>query len=105
MMNYKQKRWTNLREQILKRDKYLCKECLRYGKKTDAYLVHHIFPASQVKEYRYLKENLISLCNSCHNELHDRNSDELTDKGQQLLERHRERIEEAWQRVSTYLKR
>ena len=97
-MNYKNKQWKNLRERILKRDGYACQECKRYGRSKQATMVHHIFPANDIPEYQYLSDNLISLCNTCHNKLHDRNSDDLTDKGQKVLERYRERIEAAWQR-------
>lgn len=99
-MNYKTSRWIRLREVVLKRDKYMCQECRRYGKNTDAHMVHHIFPADEVTKYQYLKENLISLCNACHNMMHYRESRELTSIGDALLNRHRERIEEAWQRKS-----
>ena len=97
-MNYKNKRWKELRLRILKRDGYACTECKRYGKSTGATMVHHIFPANDIPEYQYLSDNLISLCNSCHNELHERDTDTLTSKGQALLNRHRERIETAWRR-------
>ena len=33
---YKQKRHKEWREKVLKRDKYLCQECLRYGRRTEA---------------------------------------------------------------------
>lgn len=97
-MNYKNKRWYDLRLRILKRDGYACQECKRYGKSKQATMVHHIFPAKDVPEYQYLSDNLISLCNSCHNELHERDTDTLTSKGQAMLQRHRERIEKSWQR-------
>lgn len=95
-MNYNEKKWKRLREKIIKRDMYMCQECRRYGKHKDAQMVHHMFPSKDIPEYAYLEENLISLCNKCHNEMHDRNTDELTAKGEALLERHRERIERAW---------
>lgn len=100
-MNYKEKRWLRLRERVLKRDKYACQECKRYGKANDAQMVHHMFPSKEVPQYSYLIDNLISLCNKCHNEMHVRSTDELTPKGEALLERHRERIEKSWETVST----
>lgn len=95
-MIYKNKKWKELRDRVLKRDKYMCQECRRYGKNKDAQMVHHMFPIRDIPEYAYLKENLISLCNKCHNEMHDRNTDELTAKGEALLSRYRERVETAW---------
>lgn len=103
-MNYKTKRWQDLRERTLKRDGYACQLCKRYGKSKEAQMVHHIFPADKVNQYQYLSENLISLCNSCHNQLHERTTDELTLKGEQLLNRKRKDIERAWQIRTSVLK-
>ncbi len=86
-MNYKDKRWKKKRENILRRDNYLCRECKRYGKTTPATTVHHIKMAEDNPELRYDSNNLISVCNACHNTYHDRESNELTDAGLRLLER------------------
>ena len=86
-MNYKTSRWKKKRERILKRDNYECRECRRYGKTTQANTVHHIKPVEHYPELMYISKNLISLCGSCHNEMHDRITDELTAKGLALLER------------------
>lgn len=62
-------------------------ELRRYGKAVPADTVHHIFPAEDYPEYRWCDWNLISLSAKTHNELHDRNTNELTDKGMDLLRR------------------
>ena len=80
-MNYKDKRWKKKRELILKRDNYLCRECKRYGKTTQANTVHHVMPVERHPEYKWSNNNLISLCHECHNSMHDRFTNELTDKG------------------------
>lgn len=80
-MNYKDKKWKKKREVVLRRDNYLCRQCKRYGKTTQANTVHHIMPAEEYPEYRYNDKNLLSLCNECHNSMHDRFTDKLTEKG------------------------
>ena len=86
-MDYKSKRWKKLREQILRRDSYMCQESLRYGRRVQANTVHHIFPAKTFPEFQWCEWNLVSLSAAVHNEMHVRDSDELTDKGKALLER------------------
>jgi len=39
---YHTHRWHTLRDKILRRDKFLCVECVRYGKHTQATTVHHV---------------------------------------------------------------
>ena len=91
-MNYKSAKWRRKRESILKRDNYLCRECKRYGKTTQANTVHHIKPIEVYPELTYVNDNLYSVCSRCHNTFHDRITDELTDKGNQLIDRiYRER--------------
>ena len=84
-MNYKSARWKRKRQVILKRDSYLCKECLRYGKTTPATSVHHIKPVESNPELKYDNKNLYSCCNECHNSFHNRLTGELTDKGMRLI--------------------
>ena len=78
---YKTNRWHKKREVILKRDNYLCKECSRYNKTTLADTVHHIYPMQQYPKLRMVNDNLVSLCNKCHETMHDRTNGLLTDKG------------------------
>lgn len=68
--NYNSKRWRRKREQILKRDAYLCQWCKRYGKQVEAVTVHHIKHADEYPEMVYEDKNLISLCQACHNKAH-----------------------------------
>ena len=84
---YDSPRWRRLRSAILKRDGYLCQLSKRYGKRVEANVVHHIFPRDKYPQYQWEPWNLISLSIAKHNNLHDRNTDDLTDEGLELLER------------------
>lgn len=85
---YKSKKWKTKRNNILKRDGYVCKECSRYGKRdVPAEVVHHIFPYEHYPNLGLKNDNLISLCNSCHNKMHFRESHELTKLGKEWLMR------------------
>lgn len=67
---YNGKRWKKVREIVLRRDGYLCQECLRYGKRVGARDVHHIKHLEDFPELAYERTNLISLCSKCHRERH-----------------------------------
>ena len=69
-MDYKSKRWKIKAKQIKRRDKYLCQECLKYGRRTEATVVHHIEPADERPDLAFVNNNLISLCAKCHNKMH-----------------------------------
>lgn len=84
---YKSKKWKTKREKILRRDEYMCRECKRYGRTTPAVTVHHIYPVENWPELALINSNLLSLCNKCHNSMHDRDSGELTQKGEEWMRR------------------
>ena len=90
---YKSKQWKRKRQTVLRRDEYRCRECRRYGKTTDGTTVHHVNQLKDRPELCLTTANLISLCNKCHEMMHDRLTDTLTDLGKQWVER-----------VSPYLK-
>ena len=58
------------RAQILRRDGYLCQECRKYGRMTQATTVHHIQHVEDHPELAYNDDNLVSLCEKCHNKMH-----------------------------------
>lgn len=93
MVKYNGIRWKNVRAAVLRRDEYLCQECKRYGKSTEATTVHHILPADECageyERFQYNSRNLISLCRKCHERMHIRNSRELSEAGERLLRRKR----------------
>lgn len=81
---YKNKKWKEVRELVLKLDHYQCQRCNHnmFSSKepkrlTKAVLVHHIYSAETFPQYRYSmfvngKRNLVSLCNDCHEIIHGR---------------------------------
>lgn len=75
---YQSRKWKTKRENILKRDGYLCQECRLQDKITPAETVHHINPLEYYPELRLEDKNLISLCINCHNKMHDRETHGLT---------------------------
>ena len=82
---YDTKQWEQKRESILRRDQYMCQISKRYGLFRQAEVVHHIFPLNEYPEYALCDWNLISITRKKHNELHDRDTDELTETGRELL--------------------
>lgn len=84
---YESPKWRRVRQSVLRRDKYFDMELKRYGVPRAAEVVHHIFPREEFPQYEYELWNLISLSRKTHNEMHDRDTDELTEKGMDLLRR------------------
>jgi 5-methylcytosine-specific restriction protein A len=67
---YRSKVWRKKREYILKRDQYLCQNCLKYGKNVEARVVHHIIEVEDEPALKMVNSNLVSVCMSCHNKEH-----------------------------------
>ncbi len=89
---YKTKKWQKLRRYVLMRDKYLCQLEVRYGKRIDAEVVHHIFPVEEYPELFFNSDNLISLSKKAHNKMHNRMTDEITPEGRRLQEKVRKKV-------------
>lgn len=68
--DYNSEKWKKKSEQIKKRDGYKCKRCARYGKNVPAVVVHHIKHVDEYPELAFDNDNLISLCQGCHNKAH-----------------------------------
>ncbi|MEK5429699.1 HNH endonuclease [Lysinibacillus sp. FSL R7-0073] len=84
---YKLKIWKNKRVKVLKRDSYECQECKRYGRNRTATTVHHCNPLETHPQWRLESWNLLSLCTTCHDKMHDRNNNVLTTLGEYWRER------------------
>ena len=78
---YKSNKWIAKRLKVLKRDKYECCNCKRYFKTTEAKVIHHIYFFEDYPKLGLLNWNLISLCDSCHNKMHNRLTNEPTKLG------------------------
>lgn len=67
---YKTKEWLDKRQEMLIRDNYECQMCKAKGRVSKATTVHHI---KHYKDHPYLAltdDNLMSVCEVCHNKLH-----------------------------------
>jgi len=84
---YRTKRWERLRAAVLRRDGYRCQESKRFGKRVEATTVHHVFPRDEFPEYQWEPWNLVSLAGDVHDQMHDRTSGALTQRGAELLRR------------------
>ena len=67
---YKSRRWQRKKRRILRRDKYLCQNCMRYGRHRERTDVHHIIHADERPDLWFDNDNLVSLCRGCHNKMH-----------------------------------
>lgn len=102
---YKTKEWYKVREKVLAMDKGWCQRCCgnykpfqSQRKLTKAVLVHHHFEVSQFPQFKYdiyvniagkKHRNLYSLCNFCHEQIHNR-------KANVVKETNRFENEERW---------
>lgn len=69
---YHSSAWAKCRELALKRDNYLCQDCLSNKRIRKADMVHHVVEVRDDFTQALVLENLRSLCNSCHNRHHER---------------------------------
>ncbi len=63
--------WRRKAKAILRRDHYQCQLCKRYGRISEAQIVHHKLELAEYPELAFDDNNLISVCKKCHNKLHD----------------------------------
>lgn len=84
---YESNRWRAARRSVLSACGYRCRNCIRYGKHTDATVVHHANPLEEYPELGFTFWNLVALCDKCHNMMHDRTTHRLTELGEQWRKR------------------
>ncbi|MBR3288347.1 MAG: HNH endonuclease [Lachnospiraceae bacterium] len=63
-------RWDKVRNIYIK-EHPLCEECLKENKSNIARIVHHIKPIEDGGD-KYAFDNLMSVCDSCHQKIHTR---------------------------------
>lgn len=74
--HYRKARHRKWREKVLKREKYLCQICRRYGRMDErglpvaATTAHHIKHIDEFPELAYQVSNGMALCADCHNKMH-----------------------------------
>ncbi len=69
--------WRKRRKKALERDRYTCQRCKDKGRYTRANTVHHV---KEIKNYPHLAltlSNLLSVCHTCHDEIHERDASNL----------------------------
>ncbi len=81
---YRTKEWQKVRKLAFKRDNGVCQHCYRrYAKITKGEEVHHIIhltPDNIIDlDIAYGLDNLITLCRSCHMEVHSRKKPTIED--------------------------
>lgn len=69
---YKSREWKRLRDYVLKRDNYICQECIKENKITTCNTVHHIVEVREDFSKALSEDNLLTLCHECHNKIHKR---------------------------------
>jgi hypothetical protein len=70
---FKEPRYIAWREAVLERDNYVCQKCLRQCRKYERGLAaHHVMPYATHPTLRYDVSNGLTLCRSCHLQLHGR---------------------------------
>ena len=79
-MDYKSKRWQHLRARVL-REQPLCQDALRYGKRVEATVAHHVYPVEDFPGWQWCRWNLIAVSQEAHNSFHDRATGKLTERG------------------------
>lgn len=67
---YSSKEWLKEREIIRNLDNNLCLLCLQHKELNNMDTVHHIEELKENWSKRFEKDNLISLCESCHQNIH-----------------------------------
>ena len=87
MFDYYSSKWKKKRKKILRIDGYVDRIEKRYGRITDATVVHHIYPADEYPEHAWSDWNLISVSLATHNKLENRKTGELTKLGIELQRR------------------
>lgn len=86
---YKTTIWKQIRRMILIRDEFLCMDCKKVKRITAAQTVHHIIPIKIMWNQRTNKINLISLCESCHQERHKKmNEEDMQKKVKEIIKQY-----------------
>lgn len=69
---YHSSKWRKLRASVLAEAFHLCESCKEQGELTPADTVHHLVELKEDWALRLTRENLIAICRTCHEKVHDR---------------------------------
>ncbi|MCC0654703.1 MULTISPECIES: HNH endonuclease signature motif containing protein [Clostridioides] len=69
---YRSTEWRKLRKKAIERDNNECQVCKEKKKVSKAECVHHIREVKEHPSEALKLDNLKSLCNLCHNEIHEK---------------------------------
>ena len=76
---YESQTWRDCQAAYMKKANHLCERCLAKGIHEPARIVHHRIHLTQDNfgdpELMYGFDNLMAVCNACHNEIHGRAKD------------------------------
>ena len=86
-MDYGSAKWKKKREKILRLDRYICQVGRWYGRREEATIVHHIYPAKEYPEYQWCTWNLISVSVRGHALLENSMTGGLTKLGEKLKDK------------------
>lgn len=67
---YNSRTWRNKRKEIISRDNNECQMCKEEGRFSKGETVHHIKHLKKFPSLGMTDENLVTVCNHCHNILH-----------------------------------
>lgn len=77
---YKTYKWQQKRKEILNRDNYECQVCKSKGRFHIGECVHHKKELKLYPELAMDNDNLITLCNRCHNLIHEKHLNRKKEK-------------------------
>ena len=93
---YSSKEWLRVRDIIRGLDNNLCLMCLDKNELNNSGTIHHIEELKDNWSKRFDKDNLISLCESCHQKVHRKylsNKEEIQHELRVLIKKYREQRE------------
>lgn len=95
---YHSKEWKRLRKAALARDNGMCVDCMdrmRAGigiRPNRATMVHHVIPRSERPDLELVLENLVSLCDQCHEKRHPERRSKKKRKTLERIGQHNMRV-------------
>ena len=64
--------WKEIAKEVIKRDEYKCKKCESSHTAKNKLHAHHIKPWAGNPNFRFDLNNIITICQTCHNWIHSK---------------------------------